>query len=540
MNAALKSMLAVTWLTSLTVGQAALPSTDAIERVLTHVPPQAAAAIIVPNLKRCSDEIAQCLEGMERADLLQLARPLDQLKSMVGLNIAVDDAGSAAAVVFDPAGGLKQAAFLIPVKDAEQFLSANFQAGNGPGRYLLGDGSEIHAKALGTHVMLAEAAGVVQSFNAGPGSAAALRDRMGERGWSLATTGDLIMVADPSAVDLPVAMPGPADRGTVVLFTIDFDPLGLIIRSLTRFDPAGDVGARLTGGAGGGSWLSRVPAKAAPYDLAGSMSVAGIGGAEAIRALVQSAGLGEPPAWTALVKGIQFASHPSPAGLQGGILNDAAIVFETDNPGSVRVGLRDSLLALHGEIGGVERSVSWTDDKPLSGKDAGNADAYEVSIFRTAPEAGLAAMVQPLLTGNAGWRGFVETIDDAVIMTFSQRPIVLQQAIEAASGSSPTLESDPAIAVIRQWFPPHADAQAFINVGRFIRLASQIGQSFGVELPIALPEAAVLDPVGLAMDVNDHAVETTMVVPASVLRLALDLAVQLRLDASPTTPAPSP
>src|SRR5437870_10854114 len=72
--------------------------------VLAMIPASAAAAVIIPNLKYCSDEITRFLEGMDRANLLLGTRPLDQLKSASGFNVGINDVGAAALIWFPAAG----------------------------------------------------------------------------------------------------------------------------------------------------------------------------------------------------------------------------------------------------------------------------------------------------------------------------------------------------------------------------------------------------------------------------------------------------
>ena len=70
-----------------------------LEGMIKLIPADAQAALIVPNVKILSDQITQCLEGMDRAGLLLGSRPIDQFKSASGFNVAVDDLGSAAVVL---------------------------------------------------------------------------------------------------------------------------------------------------------------------------------------------------------------------------------------------------------------------------------------------------------------------------------------------------------------------------------------------------------------------------------------------------------
>src|SRR5438874_506187 len=68
------------------------------QELLAMIPGNACAAVVIPNLKFCSDEITRGLEGMDRANLLLGSRPLDLIKSATGFNVGINDVGGAAMV----------------------------------------------------------------------------------------------------------------------------------------------------------------------------------------------------------------------------------------------------------------------------------------------------------------------------------------------------------------------------------------------------------------------------------------------------------
>lgn len=526
-------------------------ASSGLEGMIKLIPPDAQAALIVPNAKIVSDQITQCLEGMDRAGLLLGSRPIDQFKSASGFNIAVDDLGSAAVVLL---AGQAQPAFLIPVTDAAAFLQGNF-AGHEGDAYKLAKGGTLFAKVIGSHVLLSKDQSITQNYQAGEGIGPLLKTTLGERSFALLGSGDVFIFGEPEAFArlnrmlkeqaaqtgqlLPLAavagfeMLGMLDAGLLV---IDFDPLGLVTHSLIRFKADSPASPLAAGGTAGSTGLSRLPNK--PFYFAASIDIAGLGGPTAMKELASAMGLPEPPAWMLQAESLQFAAYPSPAGLQGGLLNDAVAVLKTPQPAAARDFIKQHMMALQNATGGIKRDVKWQDSKNI--KEGLAADAYEIKVVNVPPELAQEQMAAQFMFGAAGWRGFVAQTDEALLMTFSQRPQVLEAALAASNPGKLDPKSGlaglSAIKVMHKWMPPHIDIEFYLGVGQIGQLLKQITAAIGGMAQIQLPELdSSLPPIGFAADVNDRGLETATIVPAGVLAVILDQAMAHRagLAASP-------
>ena len=134
------------------------------------------------------------------------------------------------------------------------------------------------------------------------------------------------------------------------------------------------------------------------------------------------------------------------------------------------------------------------------------------------------------LFGSAGWRGFVKQTEDSVVMTFSQRPAVLKAALDAASGGTSSLQSYPAFRTMHALMPQGASFEAYLVVSQMAQLAREIAASFGEEA--AMPDIDPnLPPIGFGAAVIDRGAEGALIVPAGVLALALDQAIQFQPEA---------
>jgi len=353
-------------------------ASDEATAMLKLVPAQAEAALVVPNLKTLNDQVTQCLEGMDRANLLLGSRPIDQLKAATGFNVGVNDAGGMAIVALSEQGREPNWLYIVPVSDAQTFLSGNFASHEGD-EYKLPNGGTVFAQAIGSHVILSPTADVVRGYNAGAGMDAAIADALGERGPALMSGGEVFAIGREQGLrrinqairsgEATGGMPLPGaelaglpalESADVGLVSFDFDALGLIVRSLVRFKPDTPA-AKITAGTPQTQPLGRLPGK--PYYVAASADLAGLGGGAALDAMATATNLAPLPEWVAQVQCVQFAAYPSPAGLAGGIMNDAVLVIQTSQPQQVRQAIKQQILNLAQQNKGEAWRVKWDDDK---------------------------------------------------------------------------------------------------------------------------------------------------------------------------------
>lgn len=250
--------------------------------------------------------------------------------------------------------------------------------------------------------------------------------------------------------------------------------------------------------------------------------------------LGEALGVGQLPEWALQSRSVQFAAYPSQAGLAAGLLNDAVLVLQTHQPDQAKAFFREQVLAAGQEEGPVKRLVRWDENRNVAG--IGAVDAFEVRVTDFPPEMFEAQMVSQLLFGRTGLRGFVYQAEDALVMTFSQQPAVLQAAVqaatagdEAAAAEQNNLASMPAIRTMRNWMPPGRDAEFYLDIGQFSLLMQQFAESMGMaDQAQVFQFDPSLPPIGFGADAVAHGIQTATIVPSGVLAGILDQLMQMQ------------
>jgi hypothetical protein len=533
---------------------------DPVDDALALIQSDAHAAVVIPHLKRTNDQITELLQQMDRPEILILGRPLDVLKAQMGIPVGVDEGGPAV-ISFLLSGNTFVPVAVFPVTDAPAFLKGNFDPkdpANEPDAWLTRDGLTIYAKVLDHRVALSTDQEAAAAAAQSPDSAALLRSRLGEKGSAMLSRGDAFLWADGAGITVlaqqqaanrPALPPGAPplpnfdlkrlDGVKDSLVVIDFDPLGLVVRSWTHFEPGSELGRLALGGGGKDRSvsLSRIPD--GPFYFAASIDLVGLGGAGMLKAVMPKGF--ELPDWLLASDGAQLGIYPSKLGVAvGGVLNDASLVIETAQPAPLREAIKKHVLATAGENESMKCEAVWEDQKTL--KSGAVADAFEVKETVKAAanqqsgfNLGVEQMIKRIVFGQRGFHGFVHPSNNAVIMTFSQRPDVLDRAVAAATGGK-ALGANAMIAAMRKFLLPDADIELFVSVGQLGKLMKQVaGMVPGAADSVPDIDPGV-EPIGFALEADAAAIETSLLIPAGVLTLFFD---QAKAQFMPP-PAPQP
>jgi hypothetical protein len=335
--------------------------------------------------------------------------------------------------------------------------------------------------------------------------------------------------AAPAADVAPAASNDGVQDGVVA---IDLDPLGVSMRTFAVMSPESPLGRATKGGARGQpAKLTRLPK--GPFVVAFAADMRGLGGGGAFLDLAsQVPGAPAIPEWIRenreLLEGMQFAIYPSKLGMAGGgVLNEAMAWLATQDPAKARTLMRDWMKGQAGIDGAMERKVTWEEGRAL--KDGTTADAYAVTEAAApkdaaAPAAGarrrgidpMQRMARTMIFGPRGPHGFAKEMPGGLLVTFSQRPDVLQRGMRAAEGKD-TLEAEPVIEALRAWIAPDADIVGYVGVGSLLSVVRQAANSFpgmSLQLPDAPPS---LEPIAFSVEVQDGHVETSTMVPTGVI-----------------------
>jgi len=542
-----------------------IASADALDDVLALIPPDAASFVVVPNLASVNADAESCIAAMDRKESILVGRPIDQLRSALGITEGLDERGSLAlwSSGTQSEGG-RSFLLLLPAENPPAFLSANCAPAADGSATMRGE--RVFARALQRHVLVARTKADIDGYDAKGGIGAIWISRVGARAVELSRRGDAVSWAGADALaesrrsaeeqakaaaGLEVfaqaaaapakiqALLGGVESGVVVL---DIDALGLSLRSVAVYAQQSEL-RRLskgsTPGAGSGGTLAGLPRS--PFYLAAAIDAQALGGSGKLDELATAVGAeGVLPGWLAEakegVKSVRFACYPSKLGvLAGGFLNDCALLIETERPGAIRDLFRTWLLAQTGKSEGVRREPSWEEGRTL--KNGIVADAFELketplgaSEAEGADLSGVAMrqLSRQALFGSRGMHGFVEVLPAAVVVTFSQRPDVLDRAIKAAQGGE-SLDGEATLVAMRPWLVPGAQMEAFVSVGQIVKVARQLADSFGggdIPWP-AIPARS--PPIAVALRADEGSSEAAMMIPTPTLAAAYDQALSSRL-----------
>ena len=196
------------------------PGAEAFRAALDMAPPTAVSVVVVPNPKMAADDLAECMARLDQAAGALPLRPLDLLKSRFGIGPGIDD--TRAFVMWhevdpDQTAHPQVPAMLVPVTDAKAFLEGNFKPVEGVRSAWTNDSmGTVYARTIDRHVLISQSAGIVSAYGLKPGFAASLRQRLGDRGYEVFTSGDAGAWAGLEAMksmrETAAQMQGGADR----------------------------------------------------------------------------------------------------------------------------------------------------------------------------------------------------------------------------------------------------------------------------------------------------------------------------------------
>jgi len=542
--------------------EARTPPAD-LTRALGWIPESAVSFIVVPNLKKASNDLEQLVEATGQGGVLAMGRPIDVLKAQLGVGANLDENGPL--VAYFPKAGETAAlpVFVLPVTDTDAFLAANLKPAPdaGEGAYTASNGMTLFARPLEGRVALATTREQLPSADArGIGERFLSRLAGDEDEWL--ARADLVAwasrdalaatIAAARAAEIPAAegagggfgggfggsredMIANRDRMLRVfdmladgLVTIDVDPLGLFIGTVGVAEPMSPLASLAAGGTGKPARFDRLPQN--PFYLALSANVDAIGGAAKFGELLDLVGAPRTllPEWFYTegkdIVEVQLAAYPSKLGVAiGGALNDSALYIGSRDPARTLGRIESGIAAFAGEADGLRREPSWTAEKKLKSGDVVAAFEIKETVIDASkrPAIDIERLAKQFIFGSRGVNGLAKKSTDGVVVTFSQRPDVYGRAMEASSGAK-SLAKDDVVASIEEWLPESRDVEVMLGLGQLTNLVGQIASSFVGEEQVrgAIPRVpADTEPIALALDLDGGRARSVIVVPAAVLKI---------------------
>ena len=546
-----------------------------LDPALALVPEDAVGVVVIPSLEVLNIDLTDLLDRSGRSELVLAGRPIDLMAAQIGFSAAFNDKGMFVAW-WSGEGDDEMLAFAVPVADTARFLVANLSQDETMevDAWQWGSGDIVYARDLGTHVLLSGNADLVRSYDAGAGLKPTLEADLGAKGLSLLTGADVAVwvgreglaeMSKQGAVGAEAALEENEQEGfdrafvqsvmdrmsmfsegvDQVAVAIEIDALAMSIRVLAKFDPASQIGVATVGGesAINGGVLSRLPNQ--PYYVALGVDVQGLGGVDRFVEFGKLAAIENLvlPDWIsemgASIKSVQFAAYPSKLGIaMGGVLNDSSLVIETANPAMAESLLEAAIKGADGAEGMVRRTTSWTSNKEL--KSGLVADVFTLKTTlrpkNERPEGSRSGdfamqnLITGLVVGSRGLQGLAKTTDDAMVVTFSRRPDVMNRALDAV-GNDRGLSDDPVISAMREWMLEAPDLEVFIDAGRLGSVAGQMMKLVPGAGEMVMPFPEQMPPVGFSLAVADSTLEMALVIPSEVVGAAIGLGMQQVMQA---------
>ena len=588
----LSSALIGTASASLSTTASAVPPD--LERALGWIPESAVSFVVVPNLKKASNDLEQLVEATGQGGVLAMGRPIDLLKAQLGVGSNLDENGPLVAYFPSAAAEGTLPVFVLPCTDATAFLNANLKPApeSGEGAFTNASGRVLFAKPLEGRVVLATdraalpadgARGIGERFTARVQGADenAWLERADLIAWG---SRDALAAAVAAArrAEIPDAALEAAGSGAggfgggfgsgfggsreemeanreraLKLFdmladgivTVDVDPLGLFIGAVGVGEPMSPLASLAAGGTGKPARFAHLPQN--PFYLAIAANIDALGGPEKFGELLDLAGIARDvlPAWFYAegkdITDVELAAYPSKLGVAiGGALNDSALFIGSRNPATTLARVESGILALASEADGLRREPAWNAEKKLKTGDMVAAFEIKETVIDATKRPGIdiERLAKQFIFGSRGVNGLAKKTADGVVITFSQRPDVYARAMEAAAGTK-TLAKDDTVASIEEWLPAARDVEVMLGLGQLTNLVGQIASSFmgEEEVRAALPKVpADTEPIAFALDLEGGRTRAAVVVPAAVLKLAartgLDRAVAPGAQAAPSAP----
>lgn len=524
------------------MGVAPVVATADIEEAWSLMPVEARAAVVIPSVRRFNDDFTALMEGMDRANAVIGAKPMEAFLLNVGLNGALREEGAAAMLLFMSEQGEPTPLMVLPVRNPERWIEENFvPAPEGGGAYALrvGGSPRVYVRALERHIAFSAHEQLIAAYARGESMRAELLKRLPAPVLSAASAGEMIVVARPEALallqdvlpagavpgagarQLPFAIPDFAlgEPDALMVAGLDFDPLGLGVRLVTCFPDDSPAKTLLTGGPRTQPALAHLPNHA--FLLAFGVDLVGLGGPAVLERLMgEGAAL---PAWVHGLRAVRMIASPSVLGLQGGLLNEAGVLIETSDPAA----LRDLLAEQIGRIGDLGDGVPRS---PVYAKNQQTFEGFAVDAFEVTsnypPSESMMPMVESLFFGRRGFHGYIAPVEKHLLVMFSQRRDVFLRLANAATGQGRMLTEHAVLREMRAWLPQDPDIEGFIGVGAIGRILQQAAQMFPIgDLPLPKIDPTT-KPVGFALDVRDGFVEAGAVIPADVAAILYDQMLQ--------------
>lgn len=543
---------------------------DAVDDIVAKLDPNADVIIAAPNLKRASDELTRCIEGMDRANLLLGSRPIDQIKSMCAVSAGLDELRGAAVMFYitDELPSVESAVFVVPVTDMGAFVEGNFESIGAGGdaeaqpstvggevlnRYKHASGRAIFVKEIAGEgakfVALSWSDATLERYKPG-GFDATAQEILGDDREAL-RRGELFIAINGETAEKIARVANQFDRVPAVaqnytktiidrvagqtangIHVVDFDALAAVVRSHVQLRETIEQIEPAIAAQNSKNTFSKAPRR--PYYLAAHLEPNMIAFArrccgagvedESLTALLDRLLSVEVVSYREGVEksGDDKEDETRPSAFKGGLLKNTIVLGSGGEPETLRnefvewVRRLDEAKDWESKIGAA-REIASRNVNVLSAKPRFQG---EVAL--------VAGTLHDLLIGPYGWQGMAMTVDGDVLITCSQANNWARTMIEEIEGKNNKFAGDSVVQTMRSWLPARRDLEMYIDVAAL----REAGDDFIEYLPAGEGAPAMtqtrrdygkaVPPIGVGAAIDGDRLECTIVLPGKALAVLVD------------------
>lgn len=535
--------------------------------VLSVMPDDTQIAICTSRLDDLGDHWDRLLAAIE-LDVLGLPS-VDELIAMVGFDpLALDGDRSLGLCVRKgnwPELDDPPILLFLPVSDYTQWLASvdSEPVGDGLATFTVSGAQKLYVRQAGSYAVLGVAQDDVGNYEPDAGVSQRLQKAVGDVGRRIVDRGDLTVIVDfdgladslgnvvekaLGAMSEAMAQAGQVGgdpqkvvdmyRGIVQtvlsdasggVFSLRVGSWGVAFDKAIQWKPESEIAGFFPGSPHARNLLSQFPAN--PYMLAMSMDFSSIRlGKMVERFQAHFAEQGDEDMWSMggidiwkKSEGMAMVVYPPPAGLLGGVLNQAAIYYRGDAP-ALRAALKDGTLAVDGK---TQQGISFTTSYESEAEeiDGTAVDTYSMQM-RFPAELMQAQQAISMMYGPAGLRGFVAPAEGGILQTVSRNKKLMSELIAADRDDGLGLSVDEKMAAIDKYLPDNLSLRAYVGLGTILNQAGPMAAMFLPDLD--MEELLTVSPLGLGISVSNGGIEASMVVPADLIRTGIEIGMAVR------------
>lgn len=544
----------------------ALPALAGTPKALDHVPSDAQAVVVVPDLGELLDDLMKGNAMLGELSSPEVMMGVSMIRGMPG----VDLKGSMATVLSMEDGQADpDVVMLIPVTDFGAFTMDRAPV-DGVVEYPLPDGEMMYARDTGAgFAVFGPVAEQVKNYNAQGGNLTAHTAMLGKAGGRIADHNDLFIyvnipqfsdqielgMQEMEAQGEMIEMMGGAeaaqsfDQMIVAMKTVANDAMsmsaGLNIDLATgvsfdfgmQFKDASDTAGYFNNNGDAGKYFAKVPNMdyfmAASYDMSGEGIQRFLG--EYMRWAVKMDTTGMMAAMDVekLVTGVKGGIQVMGASdnVMGGLFTNTLYYAEVESPSAYINAMRDMYKGMGDspelEQAGLKIEAS-VDDEPIE-IDGVKAYGHRMSMDMTAMNdmdamGGMGmnpAMMMQMMFGASGPTGYLaQSGEHGLIATLAQNPTLLSKAAKAAQGEN-TMGGVGAIKQTASMLPDNRVMEMYIAADHLANTAGPMAMMFGL-IPEFEPVES-LPPLGMGLTADGGGMLFRTVVPIQTINKAMKM-----------------